>query len=216
MRYSLTRATVLLPLLSAMVVAQASRAQAQQQENKLPQEQVPRVVVFDGDMTALLHHLADAYNVNLGFEADPRLPKPRINLQVRDATFREVLDAIIRLKPNYQWRESDGFFDLYPAAGGSPLLDIIVGDFEVKNAGWDEASSILLNLPEVRDGMTAMRLGRREAASEQEGGRGAALFSLRLENVPLRRALHEITSKSGSHFWALATVGGQREILLTR
>jgi hypothetical protein len=214
MRYSLTRAMVLLLLLSALVVAQATRAQAQ--ENTLPQEQVPRTVVFNGDMTALLRNLADAYNVNLGFEADPRQPKPQINFQVRDATFREVLDAIVRLKPNYQWRESDGFFDLHPATGGSPLLDIIVGNFELKDAGWAEASSILLSLPEVRDAMTAVRVSRREAARGQERGRSEAPFSLRLENVPLRRALHEITGRSGGHFWALAIVGGQREILLTR
>jgi hypothetical protein len=74
----------------------------------------------------------------------------------------------------------------------------------------------LLSLPEVRDALAAMRVSRREAARGQERGRNEAPFSLRLESAPLRRALHEITSKSGGHFWALATVGGQREILLTR
>src|SRR5215213_1445123 len=98
MRISLHRAAVLLLVLSAWSIALASSAQAQQETSQVPPQQVLRTVVFKGDMALLLNAMAEAYNVNLGFEADPLRPGPQIDFQVNDANFREVLDDIVRVK----------------------------------------------------------------------------------------------------------------------
>ena len=49
-----------------------------------PEPQPLRVVVYDGDMSSLLPQLAETFNVTIGFEIDPRQPKSRIKIEVRD------------------------------------------------------------------------------------------------------------------------------------
>jgi hypothetical protein len=165
-----------------------------------------KAVVYEGDMAALLQHLAKAYEVTIGFEAAAGQPRPQAKVNVREATLRDVLDAIVRSRPEYRWRQDGSFVDVYPAAGGSPLLDTVVGSFRLSASRWAEAADALLSLPEVQSRASAMSLTRREAEGGAAGG-GGEVFSLRLENVPVRAALHEMTRRSGGHFWVFRQYG---------
>lgn len=196
------RTAASLVLLLAASGASAPGARARQ----APRERVLGAVVYDGDMAGFLGHLAKEFGVTVGFEAEPRLPRPRVKVSLRDATLSDVFDAVVRDQPAYRWRQDGVFVDVYPTDGASPLLDTVVGRFQVSAAGWAEARDALLSLPEVQSGMSAMRLSRREPERRAHAGgrapeRGAEPFTLYLENVPVRRALHEIAKRSGSHLW---------------
>jgi len=200
------RPAAVLLLLFAMSGAPAPRLRGQQVSGPAPRGHVLGSVVYDGDLAGLLQHLAEEFGVTIGFEADHRQPRPRIKFELRDATLQDVLDAIVRARPAYQWRQDGGFIDVYPVRGGSPLLDTVIGRFQVSGANWAEASDALLSLPEVRSSLSANRLGRREAG-RGPAGRGGDVFSLYVENVPVRRALHEIAKRSGSHLWVFRQYG---------
>jgi hypothetical protein len=204
-KLSFRPAVVTLLLLVTMGVC-APYARGQQAPNTAPQRHELRAVRFNGDLASLLRQLAREYGVTIGLEVSPKQPKPQVNFDVRDATFNDVMDAIVRAQPTYQWREDNGAVDFYLTSGGSPVLDIMVGSFQVSEAGWAEASDALLGRPEVQSSMSAMGLSRREAERKPSGRSGEA-FSLRLENVTVRRALHEMAKKSGSHFWVFRQYG---------
>jgi hypothetical protein len=194
------RPAAVLLLLFATSGAPASHIRGQQVPSPAPRGHVLGGIVYDGDLAGLLQHLAVEFGITIGFEADHRQPRPRVKFELREATLQNVLDAIVRAQPAYQWRQEGGFVDVYPLKGGSPLLDTVIGHFQVSAANWAEASDALLSLPEVQASVSANRLGRREAVRGATG-RSGDVFSLYVENVPVRRALHEIAKRSGSHLW---------------
>ena len=175
----------------------------------------PNNVVYEGDLAALLAHLASTFNVNIGFETDPLEPKPKVKINAGFATVEDVLDAIVQAAPNYEWRNQDGFIDVHPREASCLLLDTAVSDFQVVSSDWMVASEALTSLPEVRRQMEATHLRRLDLAGTS---RVTDLnpFSLKLENVTLRRALHEITKKSGKTFWMFQRYGIKSQLFSIR
>ena len=207
------RAVVLLLLAGAACVsAQVARGQGASQP--APKGSESKAVVYNGNMDALLQHLAQAYDVTIGFDAGTRQARPQVHVDVRDATLQDVLDAVVRSQPAYRWRQYGSFFDVYPAEGGSPLLDTTVGSLQLSASRWAEAADALLGLPEVQSRASAMNLTRAEAQGVSAGAAGE-VFSLRLANVPVRTALHEMTKRSGGHFWVFRQDGGKTFLLGT-
>jgi hypothetical protein len=195
----LRRCVVLILLLGAW--GASARAARGQQAAPAPKLGELKAVVYNGYMAGLLGHLAEAYGVVVGFEAEPGRPRPVVNIDVRDATLKDVLDAVVRARPEYRWRQAGDFIDVYPAEGASPLLDTQVGIFHLSASRWAEAADALLNLPDVQSRVAALGLTRREPGRAASAS-GGEVFSLHLERVPVRTALHEMTRRSGGHFWA--------------
>lgn len=176
----------------------ASRVRGQQ--TSAPRTQTPAVIKYDGDMAFMLAHLTEIFGVPIGFEVDPQQPRPKVGFYLRDPTLPDVLNAIVRSAPRYQWRESDGFIEVLPLEGSSPLLDTIISDFRVNNVDETEAINQLLKLPEVQAGIRAMSLSPRypgNATAERKGEK----FSLSLEGVTMRQVLDRVAKENGARFW---------------
>ena len=201
------RRFVLMILLLGAWGASAQAARGQQAAAPEPKASELKAVVYTGDMANLLNRLAEAYGVVIGFEAEAARPRPAVNINVRDASVRDVLDAVVRARPEYRWRQAGDFFDVYPAGGACALLDTQVGVFQLSASRWAEAADALLNLPEVQSRVSALSLTRRETGRDANAS-GGEVFSLHLERVPVRAALHEMTKRSGGHFWAFRRDGG--------
>ena len=182
-------------LLPAVVMLCASFAPCLAQERS-----ALRVVRYDGDLAAFLGQMAVTYKVNLGFEADPRQPTARIKIAVDEATFEDILNAVVQSAPRYQWRSDAGTVDVFPKAATSPILDTVVHRFQFSGSDWGQASYALTTAPEVQSQMANLGLVRREGAALSQG-KEANEFSIDLDDVTVRRALHEITRKSGKSFW---------------
>ncbi|HJQ34495.1 MAG TPA: hypothetical protein VJ866_20110 [Pyrinomonadaceae bacterium] len=208
MRSAGLRRVVVLILLLVACGASAQAARGQQAAATAPKVSELKAVVYNGDMSNLLNRLAEAYGVVIGFEAEPARPRPAVNISVRDATVQDVLDAVVRARPEYKWRQAGDFFDVYPAEGASALLDTQVGSFQLSASRWAEAADALLALPEVQSRASALSLTRRETGRDAAAS-GGEVFSLHLERVPVRTALHEMTKRSGGHFWAFRQDGGK-------
>jgi hypothetical protein len=91
-----------------------------------------RVVQFNGDMTAILAALPNTYGVTVGLELDTQRYH-RVGISLTDATVTDVMNAISQSSKKYQWQQTGGFVDVWPLAGGNPLLETRISSFKVKD-----------------------------------------------------------------------------------
>ena len=158
-----------------------------------------RAVQFNGDMTSILAALPNVYGVTVGLELDTQRYH-RVGISLLDATLTDVMNAIVQSSKKYQWRQTGGFVDVWPVAGGNPLLETRINSFNVKDISPSEAFDQLFNLPEVQGSMTNLNLKRR--APERDPGKlSSSKFSVNLEGVSLREALDKIAQESHLEIW---------------
>lgn len=203
------------PLLLTLLILGmlVSVATAQEQSTNRATRQQLRIVSFQGDLRGLLGSLAETDGVVIGFETDPQSPL-LVKVEARDVNFHQLLDVIVLNHPQYRWRNVDDSIEFSPVSGGSPVLDTVIRNFEVKDVHFSEATDILFNLPELRGSLAAMALTRNEEGYRPRAS--GATFSLRLEQVTVRRALHEIARKSGTNFWSFRQFGGKERFFSLR
>lgn len=200
------RAPVLLGLL--LLLAACPRDLAGQLP-PAPKDRPVAHIRYDGDVSGLLSKLAPEFNVNVGLEVYPWRPAVQVKLELSNPTLADVLDAVVRSAPGYRWREAEGGFEVSPEGGGSPLLDTRVEDFEVSGVTQAEAVDRLMNLPEVRAGMSALNLRYEARDSTRPARQGVEKFSLSVKGASLRHVLHRIAERSGGRFWSFGRHGRQ-------
>ena len=183
--------------LSALLVVLVAGPSPAQQPAK-PKALRPLVIVYNGQLSSLLNSLAESYDVVIGFEQDSRAPVRAVNISVKEALVRDALDAIVKNRPEYQWREANGAFEVLPVGPSSPLLDTKIMRFQVSGSTWTNAMDILMALQEMQQAMSTLQIGRADPTPSLQVGDS---FSLQLENVTFRQVLNEMTRKSGRHFW---------------
>lgn len=196
---------LLTSLLALHLTAGLSAAQVAGQKAHAQRTQPIARIVYEGEMAPLLAKLAQEFGVNIGVEVDPPQPRTTVKIDLKDPTLQDVLDAVVKSAPRYQWRATDGALEVSPVRGGSALLESPVAAFRVSDVDQAEAVDLLMNLPEVRANMAAMNLQYRRAVAAKAGG-GGEKFSLNLEGVSLRQALHKIAERGG-RFWAFRRYG---------
>ncbi|MET0647842.1 MAG: hypothetical protein ABW208_14600 [Pyrinomonadaceae bacterium] len=201
------RAPVLLGLL--LFLSTCPRELAGQSRPAQKDRPISRIV-YDGDMSGLLAKLAQEFNVNIGLEVYPWRPTIPVKVELSDPTIADVLDAVVSSAPRYRWREVEGGYEVSPEGAGCPLLDTRVEEFNVGGVTQAEAVEQLMNLPEVRSGMTALNL-RYEARPSRPTRQGGERFSLSVRGASLRQVLHQIAGKSGGRFWGFGRYGNQSD-----
>jgi hypothetical protein len=167
------------------------------QETPATSPQTLRVVMYNGDMAALLGHLANDYRTPIGFELAARQQGVAVNIDLRDVTFPQILDGIIKSAPGYQWRERDSSIEVLPVEAANPFLDTMVSNFRVRDVDQGMAISQLLYQPEIRNAMKAMGLKRRDPIVLPSEKR----FTLTLSGLTMRQALNRIAKESGVWYW---------------
>ncbi len=157
-----------------------------------------RVIRYQGDFTMALAGIPTAYGMTVGLELDTQRYQT-ISLSLDDATLTDAMNAIVQSSKKYQWRQSGGFIDVWPLAGGNPLLETRINSFNVKDLSVSEALDQLLNLPEVQQNMADLHLKRRAPDAREK--LSSSKFSINLEGVSLREALDKIAQESHLAIW---------------
>ena len=157
-----------------------------------------RVIRYQGDFTMALAGIPTAYGMTVGLELDTQRYQT-ISLSLDDATLTDAMNAIVQSSKKYQWRQSGGFIDVWPSAGGNPLLETRINSFNVKDLSVSEALDQLLNLPEVQQNMADLHLKRRAPDAREK--LSSSKFSVNLEGVSLREALDKIAQESHIEIW---------------
>jgi len=164
-----------------------------------PAAPLVRVMEFKGDFTSVLAALPNVYGVTVGLELDTQRYH-NVTVSLQDATLTDVMNALVQSSKKYQWRQTGGFIDVWPLAGGNLLLETRINSFNVKDLSPSEAFDQLLNLPEVQANMTTLNLKRR-APDVTPGKLSSSRFSVNLEGVSLREALNKIAQESHIEIW---------------
>lgn len=161
-----------------------------------------RVVEFyhPVDMALILAQFASDYDVVIGLETDGEKSNSKIELHLRNVTFSQVLDAIVKEEPRYQWRQNGKFIEFVPARGGVSLLDTPITNFQINDVNRVVALSSLLGIPEVRERMLSLNLKPRPLYLQTDSTKDEKL-SFNLSGVSLRQALNRITEASRAKFW---------------
>ena len=173
-----------------------------------------RLVRFNGAMVPFVAQIAEAYGATIGLEIDPAEPDPNLEIAVDEATIEDVLNAVVKFKPNYSWSKSVNAFALFPKERRNPLLDTVIASFQVSDVDQADAVNKLLSLPDVEARMIAARLYRVVATNQVQTN--AKRISLRLSNVTMHQVLDTIATDSGSRFWIFQRTGGKGEFLSVR
>ena len=157
-----------------------------------------RVIRYQGDFTMALAGIPTAYGMTVGLELDTQRYQT-ISLSLDDATLTDAMNAIVQSSKKYQWRQNGAFIDVWPSAGGNPLLETRINSFNVKDLSVSEALDQLLNLPEVQQNMADLHLKRRAPDAREK--LSSSKFSINLEGVSLREALDKIAQESHLAIW---------------
>lgn len=169
--------------------------------------QPPRVIKFDGDMAVMLVHLTEIYGVTIGLEVEPKQPRSKVSFYLRDPSLNDVLNAIVKSAPIYQWRERSGYIEVLPVEASSPLLDVIISNFRVSEVDQTGAINRLLILPDVQAAVRAMSVNLLQDPGSASTETKKQKFSLNLEGVTMRQALSSIANESGGRFWIFRPFG---------
>ncbi len=162
-----------------------------------------RVISYSGDLAYLLAAIPVNTRFTIGFQVDPRQPPmQQIKIQLYDVTLREIMNAVVQERPEYEWNGNDDTIDISPAGQSSALLDVMINAFEVNDLDSSAAIDKLMNLPEVQQAMRTLNL-RNAKATRKQVDRDVKKFSLNLHDVTLRQALHSIARASETQFWIL-------------
>ena len=162
-----------------------------------------RVIHFNGEMTMLLAAMTNTYGVTIGVELDSQRYH-QVSLHLEDPTVTDVMNAMVQSSKKFQWRQNGDFIDVWPLAGGNPLLETRISSFNVKNLSPSEALDQLFDLPEVQANMAALNLNRR-APEGPPVKLSSAKFSVNLEGVSLREALDKVAQESHLEIWIFRT-----------
>src|SRR5262245_17308995 len=171
---------------SALTVA-AQQAQA-------PNERL-RIVSLSGDLKAFLGQLPSSFDVTIGFEIDPMHPQSYVSFEVTDATFADIMNAVVKARPEYQWRQVGKVVEIYPASGTNPVLDLTVNSFHVKDVPAVAALNQLFGLNEVQDALQNSKL-KLEPGTITPSVNPGSLVTIDLERVKLRDILSRIATDS--------------------
>jgi hypothetical protein len=158
-----------------------------------------RVIDYSGDFTMIMAALPHAYGVTVGLELDTQ-HFYQVSLHLEYPTITDVMNAMVQSSKKFQWRQNGDFIDVWPLAGGNPLLETRISSFNVKDLSPSEALDQLFNLPEVQGNMTTLNLKRR-APDGRPVKLSSAKFSVNLEGVSLREALNKIAQESHLEIW---------------
>jgi hypothetical protein len=191
--------TNLKQIISVLAIGLTVATAVSAQQNPAKASQV-RVIKFHGDMAALLGTLAQQFDVTVGLETDPKKPRSEVTLDLYDATFHDMLNAIVQSEPRYQWLERDDCIEVLPVNYSLSLMDTPISSFQVKDVNRDLAINRLLGLPEVRAQYLSMNLKPRPPSPPSERAKDEKL-SFDLNGVTLRQALNRIAQDSGAKFW---------------
>lgn len=179
-------------------------------------QRIPSFIATQEDIAKVLGRLASTYKSPIGLELIPKgvglRVEDKISVKVEGATFREVLDAVVKADPRYEWQQVDDVINVFPRAVRSPILETEVHAFELDQATMRDASLAITELPEVKAQIQQMGLQRRDflSISGSVPDRLSRL-SVALHNTKVRRILNEILKVSGSTYWIFFRYGDHNE-----
>jgi hypothetical protein len=169
----------------------------------------------DAEAESILVRLAEEHKVPLGMEHVPLAPDGKrgkhINVKVERGTIRDVLNAITRADPRYEWVEADGVINVFPKQQKNSLLETTVDEFQVNQERADFAVDALMKLPEVKAKLEKMGLRFRNVISLPAGVPNSFPHPFSIYKATVRQVLNRLMKESDSYYWSFGVYGDHKE-----
>jgi hypothetical protein len=170
-----------------------------------------------------LSHIADTYNVPVGFEVSPDddlLRERNISVQLDSGTLKDVLDAIVSQHPLYAWRVEDDVVNVFPKANRDPalksLLETRLKTFRVppRTSRYTFRES-LTKTPKVKGVLASFGVQPdNEVFVSRDFAALGRNFSLTTSNATVKAILNRVVRDSETKFWIVNREGPRRQYLL--
>jgi len=204
MAQSLSRLLLALFVITPFVITTSAQTAVPVRDQPL------RVVDYSGDMLALIKQFSSSFDTAFNFEIDPLEPGANITFRVTDATVDDIMDAIVKAKPNYAWRRNGKAIELYPAGRTNGLLETRINSLRISNTRLKEALEILLFSTEMNTAIANFGLRHGPVRGVDDQNRAVSVSA---DDITLRQALNQIAETSGIRFWAFELIGPNRDIV---
>jgi len=152
---------------------------------------------------ALHHHIVIGL---YGSSTDPNVINDTVDITVAKGTVKDILDALVKAKPQYTWRQDSGLVSVYV---GTPLslLNLEIKSLDATDIKRSEVTGeIFQHLPEVKAWLqenSCQLLGHEDLVGMRDPGyvEDQAGFTFHFRNEPLRSILSQIAHREGAYFW---------------
>lgn len=191
--------TALLFALGCNVVAQ-NQPPAAPLTDMLQRKVRPWVVAKETSIGELAAHL----NVSGGVVFMPEIDIERkYRFEPARLVVRDVLDAVVKVDPEYRWEAQDGIINLLPANKYPAFLDTIIPEFEVKDEttlrGFDSLEEMpIFQRKAITFGYDNYTVPRIINESRLSNGKK---FSVHCKNATVRGVLNAIVRAHGRAVW---------------
>lgn len=177
--------------------------------------------IDNGSVGSVLADAARGSGVPLGFEAARDTDAgPKVSVNIRNGRMRDVLEAVVRQDPRYEWRVEDGVISVYPKAGRDDLLvsllETRVSEFSIaEGTGRKVIQNRIVALPEIKAKLEAAHVTPTFfVLSNLDVIPVGAKFSMTARDTTLRGLLNRIVRDSTAKFWVLRRNGANGEDLI--
>lgn len=188
----------------------------QQRTHKNLEQKVPSFLAVQEDIADVLGRLANTRKLPIGLELIPRGAgmqlDHKISVKVEGGTFREVLDAVVKADPKYEWQQKNDVINVFPRTVRSPILETEVHSFKLNHATLLDASLAITEAPEIKAKIQRMGLQRRDFLSISGSvPEQVSRFSVSLRKTTAREILNEILKVSGNTYWVFSRYGDHNQ-----
>jgi hypothetical protein len=194
----MNRRTLVMLLLLAVLVATPSA-----QVDIAPSSIQVRDFFVNSMILDVVHRLAVKCHLVIGVSGTMRdadaLP---INIEMKNGTLGEALDAVTKADPRFEWRQSNGAILLVTRLAPLALIDVTVHSFRTHHPQSWEIPDLLQDVPEIHDWLQDHKcaLGNLRNKADHKP-KTWPRFSIHAEGLSLSSILDQIALQSRSSEW---------------
>jgi hypothetical protein len=196
---------------------------AQTRESEILDHHFDVVKIKQANLILALSTLANENGLPIGLEvaaARPNSLEREINLDLKNSTLRDVLNAMVRQDSRYAWTSRGGTIYVYPTIDRDPLLlDLLATSLREFTVVSDRTTyrlrARILDLPEIKVKLQEAKASPFVIAlTGADYGKLGDDFSLHVSDVTLKSLLDQIILHSAQKFWVLNRVGESKEYVV--
>jgi|GEM_PF-4187895 len=188
--------------------------------------------IYAENLASLIAKIAVTYRIPMSFEPNKTYMEKSTNAElqamgkgshfvIKDGTLKEVLDKLMELYPEYNWRLENNIVHIFPRQDSDPiineLLDIEVEDFSFQESiGRMSVGDSITNISEVKEKLQLLKtIGVHYYDNELSNkGSDSPKTVLHFSKTKVRNILNQIIKESSFKFWTIIVWGDRHFITI--
>ena len=211
---------ILISYLTLLITGLLLVSTAQDGRSSLLNQKVHSIEISKANAHEVLGDLSKQYSIPIGVECSPYEDQEKTSdwpIKISDGNVRQVLDAFVKVKPDYKWEEVDGVINIFPIVARELILDIVIKDYLVKDKTPAEIVNTITDLPEVRTKLEELGL-RRDYTTPLPLAppKRSSRLSFSMHNVTVRDVLNRLIKTTNNKYWVIYRLGDDHKLFAMR